>query len=128
MIQNHYQNLWLAAWLPETRAQQNRDGDEEPQFVVCSTKEFRDKEAARWVLSSIANGNGCQIMSDENFVELLEAAEEQDWEDVIRIYNEHNRDSWYIYCETIGIDDGDPKFICMSSFIQAIKLQLCNSE
>ena len=118
MSQKEYQTVYVAAWIPTDRPQQNVDGDEAPHFVVCSRPEFRDIEAARWILDGIAaDKEVAKLMPDEAFAKLIEAAEAGDWETVIQTYNRDSRDRWYIYRPDIGIDDGDPQDIDLTEAV-----------
>lgn len=106
-------NVCIAAWIPDSRYQQNRD-EGEPQFVVCSTRDLCLAEVVRWIFSSKDN---YALMSDANLANFLLAAKEEDWETVIELYNDESRDAWYIEVKEVGVDDGDPEQIDIASIV-----------
>ena len=98
--------MWVASWLPAKRPQSNENDDETPRFGLRHTEDGAYDEAAGWVAAFIQGAMSSRALTAEpaiagllaNHKTVIERAIiDEDWRAVVRLYNEHNEEGWYIY-------------------------------
>lgn len=121
--------LWVASWLPAKRPQKNENDDETPRFGLRHTEDGAYEEAAYWVqdYSGVIAAHAEAVDHVQQHIpgpvaasraglakaaeQIKAAIEADDARAIVRLYNEHNKEGWYIYIsETpVGVQLSGPQ-------------------